>query len=65
MRETFVQLRGKVRVLRKPGKGWHVGSQGDLCSWSEACGGGRSAVAVQEVGKEDKEKQGCRGLPRE
>lgn len=60
VRETFVQLGGKElegSILRKLGKGWHIGSQGDLCSWSEACGGGGSAVAMEEVGKENKESE--------
>lgn len=42
VRETFVQLGRKGlegNVLRKLGKGPPAGSQGDLCSWSEACGG--------------------------
>lgn len=53
MRETFVQLWGRElegSILRKLGKGWHVGSPGDLHSWSEHVEVG-SAVAMQEVGK--------------
>lgn len=44
VRETFVRLGGKElegNILRKLGKGWHAGFHGDLCSWSEACGGGQ------------------------
>lgn len=68
VRETFVQLGGKELegdVLSKLGKEWRVGFQGDLCSWSEGCGGwgGVSAVAVQEVGKEDKESQVAEASP--
>lgn len=44
-------------ILRKLGKEWHIGSQGDLCGWSEACGGRGSAVAMEEVGKENKESK--------
>lgn len=60
VRETFVRLGGKElegSILRKLGKGWHIGSQGDLCGWSEACGGGGSAVTMEEVGKENKESE--------
>lgn len=37
----------------------------EICAVGLRHVGGWSAVAVQEVGKENKEKQGCRGLPRE
>lgn len=60
VRETFVQLGGKElegSILRKLGKGWHIGSQGDLCGWSEACGGWGSAVAMEEVEKKNKESE--------
>lgn len=44
VRETFVRLGRKElegNILRKLGKGWPAGFHGDLCSWSEACGGGQ------------------------
>lgn len=59
MRETFVQLGGKElegNILRKLGKGWNVGFQGDSCTWSETWVWG-SAGAMQEVDKEDKESK--------
>lgn len=64
VRGTFVQLGGKElegNVLRKLGKGWHVGFQGDLCSWSEAWSQGVRGQCVscghEGSGKEDKVSQ--------